>query len=282
MFEIVAQITLIAIQNAAYLSSLSWVAWRGERLSGKDSFHVITIYALGVWLLTWNELSTVSRFFILPAVCLLCFLLAEIAQHFLIRGNENAVLVRVVTLSSISLVAFDWLTAHTPVSIAPNSALSFGAMVCGAAVWLVVGTTARQAKWLLALRLGTENSWAMNYWRRDSASETDRTLVLLPRLLSLLCWFPILFIPLATTGLLGGTILKDVAIAILITRVAAARPPIVIFAICLTLALLRAVSAFTITNNAGPPIVEAMIFVTLFGWIRYRGSRTKWGETHAR
>jgi hypothetical protein len=52
--------------------------------------------------------------------------------------------------------------------------------------------------------------------------------------------------------------------------------------VSVTLSALRATVGFAVLNNAGPPLVEAMVFVSLLLWLRYRSSRTSWEEAIGR
>jgi len=275
--ELLLLLFKIIVQNSAYLACLSWLAWRSERRRGVDAFHLVIAYALGVWLVA----LFVDRLMLHPA---LAVLIAGITAFFVDsywpntswKADDNMALVQVIVAASIALIAFDWATAHTPISlpVASNDTRNVF-FICSVITWVLIFALKTRAN--IMLRLGTRNRWAMEYWGRP----VPRNLVHITALAAL-CWLPVLAIPLTTTGLLSSTVLKDVAIAILIARVSGSRGPLIILALSFTLSTLRVGVAFALPNNVGPPMVEAMVFVSLLFWLRRRQSRTAWQEEYAR
>ena len=86
----------------------------------------------------------------------------------------------------------------------------------------------------IMLRMGRNNRWAMEYW--CSPLPDGRIVLAATRAAA---WIVVLTVPMASTGLLSSTILKDVAIAILVAQIVSTRGVIVLLAVCTTLALLR-------------------------------------------
>ncbi|HJQ25506.1 MAG TPA: hypothetical protein VKA60_16420 [Blastocatellia bacterium] len=276
--DIFIQIVSIVVQNAAYLSCLTWLAWRGERRLGGDAFHLVVAYAAAIWSLSFlvNKLSVPAATAVI-LVSIIGFLI-DLSLGLWVRGlSDQRLLVQVITVALLTLIAFDWATSHTPVSLPVGSAsLANLALTCALGVWVLIALHSRSRAGMV-LRLGVRNHWAMEYWGRPLPAAS-----VLQVIVAFLCWVPISTIPMITSGLLSSTILKDVAIAILIARVNASRGPLILLAICVMLAALRTGIAFVFVNNAGPPLVEAAVFVCLLVWLRYRGSRTAWRETDGR
>jgi len=270
--EILFQAAKIIIQTCAYLASLAWLAWRGERSRGSDAFHLVVAYAAGIWLL-----SLFIEKFALNEI--LAMVIASVVAYVIDRQwikrpgdtGSNESLVQVIVVASLALIAFDWATSNTPVSLPIRSIGVSNAALLGALVaWTGILFASRsRASWII--RLGIRNRWAMEYWGRPLPTPSIGLSAI-----GVLCWVTVLTIPMATTGLLSATILKDVSIAILIARVASSRGPKIIFAACITLAILRTGVGFFVLSNAGPPLVEATIFLCLLLWLRYRSSRTVW------
>jgi hypothetical protein len=84
-----------------------------------------------------------------------------------------------------------------------------------------------------------------------------------------------------STGVLSSTLLKDVAIGILLARLGGVRGLTILGAAAATLGFLRIAVSFALVNAAGPPLAEAAVFLVLFFWLRQRGHRTFWGEGYA-
>lgn len=270
------QLASVAFQNVAYFACLSWLAWSVERRQGVDAFQLVVAYAVGIWLVALS----VEQFNLhVPAAVLMASAVAyainDLWLNLFKHANSNYSLVQAIVLASVALIAFDWATSYTPVSLPVRSAgaLDFG-LLCAFVAWAWVLLNIRSPLGMM-LRLGTKNRWAAEYWGIPLAGSSMSL-----RACGLLCWVAVLTIPMATTGLLSSTILKDVALGILIARVASTRGPIILLAGCATLALLRTAVGFAFVSSAGPPMVEATVFLCLLVWLRYRGSRTPWGEVH--
>ncbi len=275
--ELPIQIASIVAQNSAYLACLSWLAWRYERSRGADAFHLVVVYALGAWLLSaFTDKLLPGPLLHVGAVSMLAYLLDIWWGEAQPRAGEGKSLVQVIVFASIALIAFDWVTSHTPISLPGGGDSRHLALLCALVAWVLV-LAANKTRAGMMLRLGTSNRWAVEYWDRPLPAASYPI-----RVARLLCWVPVLTLPLVTTGLLSSTILKDVAIAILIARVAAARGPLIVLAASFTLSILRAAVGFAFLSNAGPPLVEIMVFISMMLWLRYRGSRTEWGEADGR
>ena len=271
--DVFLQLAKIVAQNSAYLACLSWLAWRDERSRGEDAFHLVVIYALAAWLLSVSVArSSVNQLLLVISISILAFVLDVKWPNSSPRMARSKSLVQIIVLASIALIAFDWVTSHTPISFLVSSGSRLFALLCAFFAWALI-LTAGKTRAGMMLRLGVRNQWALEYWGRPLPTNFYHI-----RIASLLCWVPVLTLPLVTTGLLSNTILKDVAIAILIARIAATRGALIVLAASVTLSALRAGVGFAFLSNAGPPLVEIMVFVSLLLWLRYRGSRTAWEE----
>jgi hypothetical protein len=171
---------------------------------------------------------------------------------------------------SLALIVFDWAISRLP---APLPVSGFGARAlaipAAALAWLGIFFHNRsRSGWLL--RLGTLNRWAMQYW----ASPTPLPSYAM-RAVDYLCWVAVVALPVAATGLRSLAIFKDVAISILVARVASAHSPLVILAACFTLAALRAGAGLGFAGDVRLPLLEAAFFVCLLLWLR-RSRRTGW------
>jgi len=264
----------VVVQSSGYLASLAWLAWRDERLRGEDAFHLVVAYAAGAWLLSFlvNHLGVYQ----LPAI------LTAGTAAYLIDGmwlipsrpeKSGPAVVKVIIAATLALIIFDWVTSRTSLTLPINSVQARNAtLVCALASWLWIMFYERTRSGVM-LRLGIRHQWAMKYWSRPLPEPS-----VAPKIIGLSCWIAVITIPMATTGLLSGTILKDVAISILIARVASARGAFILLAACATLAALRAAIGYAFVSNVGPPLIEGMVFVCLLLWLRYRSNRSVWGE----
>jgi hypothetical protein len=262
------------VQSSAYLASLAWLAWRGERLRGEDAFHLVVAYAFGVWVL--STLVNHTGLHQLPAIIVAgaaAYLIDSVWLKPSRHKKSMSAVVQVIIAASLALIVFDWITSHTPVALPINSVQSRNvALVCAAASWMWIAIDSRNRSNVM-LRLGLKNQWAMEYWSRPLPAPSKAQ-----KLIALSCWVAVLTIPMATTGLLSATILRDVAIAILVARVASTRGPVIVIAACTTLAMLRVGVGYAFVSNLGPPLVEGVVFVCLLLWLQYRSSRSAWGE----
>jgi hypothetical protein len=224
-----------------------------------------------LWLLV-SKLS-VHEIPAILAASTLSYIIDEAWIYWHQKRQSDELLIQVIVTASIALIAFDWATTHTPVSL-PFRGVNFQylALFFSLAAWILIWFFSLSRAGTM-LRLGIRNRWAMEYWAQPLPKSP-----ILQKAIVFLCWIPVLTVPVLSTGILSSTILKDVAIAIMIARVVSSRRAQVVLAICVMLGLLRTAAGYTFAGSAGPPIVEAAIFVCLLIWLRYRTSRTAWGE----
>jgi hypothetical protein len=268
------QILSVIAQDTAYLASLSWLAWRSERARGDDAFHLVIAFASAVWFLSFLiDLNILPQFLVILISAALGMATDALWARMPGRIDSKYTLARVIVAASLALIIFDRATAGTPVALPVGSfGLRNPALLAAGAAWLgIIFHSRSRSGWLL--RVGTGNRWAREYWSRPLPVSSDAI-----KVADYLCWAAVVTLPTATTGILSTTILKDVAISILVARVAAARGAMIVLYACLTLAALRAVARQAFVGNTGHPLVEATIFVCLLIWLRYRGSRTAWRE----
>ncbi|MFO0927857.1 MAG: hypothetical protein U0736_12585 [Gemmataceae bacterium] len=271
------RLSMVVVEQGIYLTALSFLAWVGERRRDVDAFHLVAAYTAGVaiaWLLkTWDSIPDTFSLFA-GAVA------ATTIDGLWPTSGDSAgerPLVQVIVVASLSLLSLDWLTAHAPVSVShPGSAPVHLALAGMAAVLAYIGRIQATAAFT-RLRLGRHNAWALEYWAHPTSA--------MPRGLmpcSLICWYAVVTLPAATTGILSSTILKNVAIAVLIARLAETRGLGVLAGAATTLAALRTVAGYAFVSQAGPPVVEAAVFCCLLLWLRHRGTRTAWREYRER
>ncbi len=276
--ETLLQALKLVGQGAVYLACLAWLAWRSERRRGEDAFHLVVVYAAGVWMVSMlvERLGVSSVLAVIAAAAPVFFLEEWWSNRKSFRPANDHSLTQILVLASLALTLYDWATSHTAVSL-PIQSGDARSLALTSGVFAVLGILLLDRTRAGALlRLGVENRWAMEYWSRPLPQRSFLWLAL-----GFLCWLPVLTIPLATTGILNSTILKDAAIAVLIARVGSTRGPIILLAIALTLAGLRTAAGFAVLSNAGPPMVEAMVFLCMLLWLRYRSSRTPWEKRDA-
>ena len=271
MWGTIPQIIFIVLPMIVYYASLSWLAWRWERTNGEDAFHLVIAFAGGV--LTLQQ----GLQFGLPVA--LSIILATFASWGIesiwsqgkIEKGTGFALIRVIVLATVALITFDWITSNQPVEL-PFNNLVYRHFIVGLSVLtLFYYKFEENSKYGQMLRLGKSNQWAFEYWANPLPVKPFSIVIV-----SLLCWSTVLVVPISITGILSTTILKDVAIAILIARVVLTRSLFTLVAICTTIAVLRFVAAFVIVSNLGPPVIEAMVFLALLLWIRKKSSRTRW------
>lgn len=273
-FIIPSQILNVIGQQTAYMASLSWLAWRSERASGDDALHLIIALGGAVWFFSF---LIDLNFFPPVLVILMSAALGNAIDVFWTRSaghvDRKYSLARVIVAASLALIVFDWATSHARLSLPSGG---FGArnlaLLAAGVAWLGILIYSRSRPgWML--RLGARNRWAMEYWARPLPAPP-----VVVRVFDYLCWVAVLILPMATTGLLSLTILEDVAISILVARLASTRGAMLVLAACLILAALRAAAGFTFVSHVGPPLVEAIVFACLLFWLRCRGRRTAWRE----
>lgn len=265
----------IALQSAAYLVALSWLAWSFERTRGYDAFHLVVAFVSGVLVSTFAYERGLGA--------MVCVLLGSAVAFAVDRGlgrlasgllGHGGTVVMIAT-ASLSLLMFDWMTAYTPLTMATEGAelltLATIAWCVGAAVVVAQGRTRLGRN----LRLGLHNQWAPAYWGGSAGYHTAAL-----ALISAVAWLSVLTYPLATTGLLSSTLLKDVTLGILIARIVGSGHVLRLLGVCTTLATLRVGAAYLVTTPLALPIVDGAVFVALFLWLRYRSDRTAW-KSHA-
>lgn len=272
--ESIISLFVVILQNSAYISCLSWLSWYRERQRGIDSFQLVVAYTIGIlflhFMVDYYDVNSVIAITIsaITAYAIDCLWPSGKKEVF----NSSHSLIQLLIISLISLVIFDLITSHTPITL-PLYYYSFLrniSIIIFLGVWMFIYLW-KNTKHGRLINLGIDNRWAAEYWCRP-LSIAPAMLILI----NIIAWFPILIIPLTSTGILSSTILKNVAIAILIARVTSARGPLILLAMGVTLSLLRAVAGYLFLNSIGPLLVEIMVFIVLLIWLRYRNSRTVW------
>jgi hypothetical protein len=276
-------LTLLGIiaQWTVYLSALTWLAWRFERLCGLDAFHLVVPFTIGVLAANWLASVCCGAFTAIAIAAGVAWALEALWSHQTRIGGDRdsgggGAIVHMIAAATLALLLFDWVTAYTSVSFGRVE----GAVPAAAGVWLFgaglvallsVGRGGR------VLRLGTWNRWAPAYWGQAGTVPWFSV-----GLVSFGAWYCVIALPLTTTGVLSSTLLKDVAMAVLLARAVGTRGPAVIVSITASLAVLRVSAGYLITSPIALPAVDASIFVALFLWLRYRGARTAWSADVAR
>jgi hypothetical protein len=274
---ILLQILSVIAQQAAYTASLSWLAWRSERAHGEDAFHLVIALA-GAQLLC-SFLTGLNLFPQFPVILIsgaLGYAIDIFWARTAVRLERKYSLARTLVVASLALIVSDWANSRLPASLPVSG---FGArilaLLAAALAWLGIFFHHRsRSGWLL--RLGTRSRWAMQYWARPTPVPPYAM-----RAVDYLCWVAVVALPVAETGPRSLTIFKDVAISILVARVASTRGPASILAACFTLAAMRAGAGFGLAGDAWLPLLEAAFFVCLLLWFR-RGSRAGWREVLGR
>lgn len=267
----------IAGEWTAYFGALALLAWRGERTTGSDSFHVVVAYLVGVSILV--ALADVLEFHPIPAlmVAVLAAALVDRIGRILVPLPTPELLLGVLLAVAIALAIFDWSTSNAPIALVNRRSLLrwlAHLTALGLATWLLI---AGDRKRLLIMRLGLRHRWAAEYWARPVPHPSA-----VEALGFIACWIPVLAIPAAATGLLGGTILRDSAIAIVLARVAGERHPLLLVGLAATIAVLRTSAGYLFSSSAASPMIEVSIFVALLLWARRRTTRSAWEQQLAR
>jgi hypothetical protein len=267
-----SELSLICFEWAVYFGSLSVLAWRAERTTGTDAFHLVVAYAGGAcsaaWLLGAASLSPVVG---LGIAAVVAAGIESGARRLQLERGPIALLATLL-VATIALVAFDWATSHTPVSVVRGRGTIRVAGYLGAALcslWFLLSPPKR----LLVLRLGIRHRWSAEYWARPLPQVTWQEAISFAA-----CWLAIIGVPLATTGLLSATILRDTALGVLVARVCGPRPPALVVVLAVTLAALRTLAGFAFLSSVGPPAVEAAVFAMLLVWAKRRTARSAWEQ----
>lgn len=274
----IALLSNIAGESALYLGSLAWLAWNFERRQSIDGFHLVVAFAMGA--LVANAIGTTiaaPAWIGLLSGAIVAGIIDRIWLLMLAGKRRQDTLVFMIAGASVAMLAFDWVTAYTPLALAHGGkSLAQYAMYGAGFCWILIiaDGLSRSGR---VVRLGMPNRWAVLYWARPYTESNVFYAVAGTTL-----WLSVLTIPLATTGLLSGTILKDTALGILIGRIAGPRGPIVLFGVAGSLALMRTSAAYAIQNPLALPVVEAMAFIAMMAWLRYRTTRTVWDDNGGR
>lgn len=279
--EVAGKLLQLHLQATAYLACLAWLAWVWQRHRGTDAFYLITVWGAGILVADWF----VARVGLPVGLGVLS------ASLVVSAGNANwgsrvrdwrrsqrpsaDALVTVIVLAALSLVVFDWVTQHTPVSFPIDSRLPSNlALGAAAIVWTITVYFSRSA-YGDVLRLGLGNSWALEAWLRPLPKAPW-----VLRLSQVAAWVVVVGVPLSTTGVASSTLLRDTATALLMARVVASRSPLVILALAATIAALRIAVGYLIVSPAGPPLVEAVVFVGMLVWLRAQTHRSVWAARY--
>lgn len=256
----------LVVQYVAYMGVLSLLAWRWERRTGRDAFGLVISLATAIAVVdAWAAGGQISTWFALgagAAVGALVFVAVEEATERL-----RFSLLEVLFLATSSLLVFDGLTEHAPIALgaARRGIVPFLVAAAGL-IWIwEMASGGESAK--LTVRIGREGGWAAHFWR--NGLDRGRTLPVM----ILASFLPCIGLPLATTGILSSSILKDVAVAILLARVTGSRPPGFLLAASATLGVIRLLAGYFVAGSAGPPLVEGAAFVAGLVWLRQKGFR---------
>lgn len=265
-------ILTIIFQSTIYYSGLSWLSWKSERISGYDAFHIVIAFSFGVTIATkFSGESNSTQFLLLFTASAVSYIIDEYWNRFALKFDTKNSLVTMIVCASIFLVAFDWITSHTPVSFSLAFSLNRNVfLIVFVAIWIFV-ILFRNTRYIKFLCLGKHNIWAMEYWARPLPQKT-----IIYHILNYAMWVSVLALPLSTTGILSSTILKDVAYAILIARITSSRGLVTLFLISLSLSTLRIFVGYVFLNNAAPVLVDTVIFFCVLGWAQVKGGRTSW------
>jgi hypothetical protein len=278
--KIIVQILFISIEYSVYIWSLSLIAWIANRKLDKDAFHLVFSNVIGfllIFLFTVKyELDWMFLFYIIPIIT---FTLDELIIEVLLprenifKKNEinSTSFLNLIIIATFSLIFYDWVTAHIPINFFLPNLYGETLLFISALLALLIFKYYSRRKYGKILKLGHENKWAIEYWMKPTIKTPP-----LYYLGKLLLWFPILYIPTSTTGILSFTILKNTTLAIIIARIVGTRGIFFMFSICLTLGLLRTTLSFLFLNPLNQAIVEGSIFVCLIIWMQHKGKRSKW------
>lgn len=277
--DTLAALLRITFLNAAYVTALTWLSWTWYRRTGRDGFENVAAFATGMMIVHWlGTVMGAGAVLTIAAGAVVAFA----AGSGMILWAENqevsrtAGLVGPIVLASVSLLVLDAVTSHTPVALMLLGG-TYHWWLAGIAVLLVLGiASVLKSRYGAVLRLGHSNRWAVPAWCRP----VPRPSLWFPGSL-LLSWIMVLTVPVVTTGVLASTILRDVTLGLLLARVAGAGRILAIMGVAVTLAALRSAAGYAFVGTAGPPIVEATIFVAILLWIRARSARTPWASAHA-
>jgi hypothetical protein len=263
-------VLLLIAEYSVYMSSLGLIAWQTERATGRDAFALVPALAIG---LVAAVLFPVPAWLGIAVVGPCCAVLSLLGLEWLFRA-WSLTLLEILVLAVAVLAAFDVVTHYAPLASGNGvRPVVFIAMAGAAIPWLQL-LADRNSLRALATRLGVAGIWALRYWGQGEQKRTSRLVLLL--------FLPAVVIPLTTTGVLSGTILKDSVLAMLFARVCSGRPPVVLLAVAVSAAVLRLGVGYFVATNLGPPAVEAGLYLGGLVWLRMQGFRVEMGTVHDR
>lgn len=269
----------IAALSTAYVSALAWLAWVWYRRTGRDGFENVVSFVAGIAVVHWLSAGRGAS----AALSVLSgTVAASLVSAVLLRWAERTEpadrtgLVGPIVVASIALLLLDALTSHTPVALLLIGAAYPWLLLSVAVVLILTIGLVLGSRYGAVLRLGQVNRWAVSAWCRPQPKPT-----IVFQLSLTLAWGLVIAIPLITTGVLTSTILRDTTLALLLARVAGPGRQLAILGTAATLASLRTATGFVFVGTAGPPLVEATIFVAILLWLRVRSFRTPWGNANA-
>lgn len=254
----------------AYMGSMALVAWLWERRSGRDAFGLVTAVSGGV-LTVWaldegTDITSWTKLLVGSAVASGLFVCIEVATD-----RFRLSLLEVLFIATVSLLLFDGVTQHSPVALDSNERhMTIELVGVAGFVWmweLLAGGSVSK----LTTRIGRDGRWVIPYWR--TGLTTGKSV----HFYAIFLFLPIIGLPLTSTGILGSTILKDVALAILLARVTSSRPPAFLLVITGMLGAIRLLFGYFVVGSAGPPLVEATAIVVGLLWLRQKGFRAVFG-----
>jgi hypothetical protein len=277
--ETLSALLRIALLNAAYVTALTWLSWTWYRRTGRDGFENVAAFAVGMMMVHWMAGATGAGAAVTVAAAVAAAFAAS--SGMLLWAQDEAAsrrsgLVGPIVFASVALLTLDAVTSHTPVALMLRGPV-YPLVLAGVTLLLVVCIVAVLAsRYGAVLRLGHGNRWAVPAWCRPE----PRPNAWYPASL-LVSWALVLTVPLVTTGVLASTILRDVTLGLLLARIAGAGRMVTIMGVSVTLAGLRSAAGYAFVGTAGPPLVEATIFIAILLWISARSARTPWVSAHA-
>lgn len=265
---ILLRLGALGLEGGMLFGCIMVIAWLGLRLNGIDSFHLVI--ALPAAVLITSTASFVSFPFSLLVGATAA---ASIDYWWPVRDVESSgrALISLVVAASLALIAFDWITHHTPVFLAGRSSLgntlgilSFLGVCCFAVV------DVRRAD--PHLRGGELSKAQLTSWGvKPTWSPAHKFL------LALLCWIPVVVIPMTTTGVSSGTLLWIVMVGIIGARLVSVRPLWVLIAAGLTVGGTRAVVSYFASGGLALFAADALSLSLLTLLLaRKRLDRTEW------
>ena len=256
---------------SVYYASLSWLAWRWERSHGEDAFHLVIAFVGGSLVLKLGQDLSFPIIFSIILASFTSWSVDKIWSSDVFEKGTGFALIKVIVFATGALVTFDWLTSNQPVELELGTT-SLRYVFVGFSVVTLLNCAFRQrSPYGQLLRLGKSNQWAFEYWASPLPVKPAWMMIT-----AIVCWATVLIIPFSVTGILSTTILKDVAISILIARVVLSRNLWILLSICSTIAILRFFAGYVLVSNIGPPVIELVVFFSLLIWIRKKNSRTLW------